>query len=223
RPHRSPRVGRRHGPHAQPPRPRRRSRRCAGPVARRADSRRSGGALPGNVHSLRPGAHRVAGARRRPPAGAPVLPLARVSRRPAFPRPRAAIPLRLPVGAGRSRNPGGGRLMRYDILSGIRVVELGSAWAGPFAARLLADLGAEVIKVEAPRRPDFVRFSVYLDDDPGEEPWERGAHYQKFSRNKKSCIIDVQTERGRELFLRLLSMSDVFIENNTPRVRQQLG
>jgi len=113
--------------------------------------------------------------------------------------------------------------MRYDILSGIRVVELGSAWAGPFAARLLGDLGAEVIKVEAPRRPDFVRFSVYLDDDPGEQPWERGAHYQKFSRNKKSCIIDVQAERGRELFLRLLSISDVFIENNTPRVRQQLG
>ncbi|MCK9518407.1 MAG: CoA transferase [Dehalococcoidia bacterium] len=113
--------------------------------------------------------------------------------------------------------------MRYDILRGVRVVELGSAWAGPFAARLLADLGAEVIKVEAPRRPDMVRFSVYLDDDAGEPAWERGAHYQKFSRNKKSCIIDVQSARGRELFLRLLAKSDIFLENNTPRVREQLG
>ncbi len=113
--------------------------------------------------------------------------------------------------------------MRADLLNGIRVVELGSAWAGPFAARLLADLGAEVIKVEAPRHPDLVRFSVYLDNDPGELPWERGAHFQKFSRNKKGCVIDVANPRGLELFTRLLQDSDVLVENNTPRTRNQLG
>jgi crotonobetainyl-CoA:carnitine CoA-transferase CaiB-like acyl-CoA transferase len=113
--------------------------------------------------------------------------------------------------------------MRTMLLDGVRVVELGSAWAGPFAARLMADLGAEVIKVEAPRRPDMVRFSVYLDDDPGDEPWERGAHYQKFSRNKKSCIIDVGQPKGLELFTRLLEQADILIENNTPRTMSQLG
>jgi len=108
------------------------------------------------------------------------------------------------------------------MLEGVRLVELGNAWAGPYAARMLADLGAEVIKIEAPRRPDLVRFSVYLDNDPGEVPWERGAHYQKFSRNKKSCVIDLAHPRGHELFLRLLAKSDIFLENNTPRVREQL-
>lgn len=88
---------------------------------------------------------------------------------------------------------------------------------------MLADLGAEVIKVESPTRPDLVRFSVYLDGDGGERPWERGAHYQKFSRNKKSCVIDLARKEGHELFLRLLGVADVFLENNTPRVRQQLG
>lgn len=109
------------------------------------------------------------------------------------------------------------------MLEGIRLIEMGNAWAGPYAARMLADLGAEVIKIEAPRRPDLVRFSVYLDNDPGDTPWERGAHYQKFSRNKKSCVIDLAHPRGKELFLRLLAKSDVFLENNTPRVREQLG
>ncbi|MGE5594720.1 MAG: CaiB/BaiF CoA transferase family protein [Hyphomicrobiales bacterium] len=113
--------------------------------------------------------------------------------------------------------------MRTNLLTGLRVVEMGNAWAGPYAARLLADMGAEVIKVEAPRHPDLVRFSVFPDNDPGDVPWERGAHYQKFGRNKKSCIIDVAQERGRDLFLRLLARSDVFLENNTPRVRDQLG
>ncbi len=113
--------------------------------------------------------------------------------------------------------------MRANLLEGVRVVELGSAWAGPFGARLLADLGADVIKVEAPRRPDLVRFSVYLDEDPGEIPWERGAHYQKFSRNKRGCVIDIGTERGFDVFTRLLDESDILIENNTPRVRKQFG
>jgi crotonobetainyl-CoA:carnitine CoA-transferase CaiB-like acyl-CoA transferase len=113
--------------------------------------------------------------------------------------------------------------LKSSVLDGVRVVELGNAWAGPYAARMLADLGAEVIKVEAPRRPDLVRFSVYLDNDPGETPWERGAHYQKFGRNKKSCVIDLTQSRGREVFLQLLARTDVFVENNTPRVREQLG
>ncbi len=112
--------------------------------------------------------------------------------------------------------------MRVSILRGVRVIEMGNAWAGPYAARILADLGAEVIKVESPSRPDLVRFSVFLDNDAGEQPWERGAHYQKFSRNKKSCVIDLTKPEGHALFLRLVAISDVFLENNTPRVREQL-
>lgn len=113
--------------------------------------------------------------------------------------------------------------MRQDVLRGIRVVEVGTMWAAPYAARILADLGAEVIKVEGPRKPEPVRFGFYAANEAGETPWERGGHFQKFGRNKKSVIIDLAQQRGRELLHALLAKSDVLIENNTPRVREQLG
>lgn len=110
-----------------------------------------------------------------------------------------------------------------DILAGTRVVELCWAWAGPLAARTLGDLGAEVIKVEGPSRPDAVRFGNYPDDDPGDEPWNRGGHFQKHSRNKKGLVLDISEPRGRDVFLNLIARSDIFIESNAPRVLGNLG
>src|SRR5690349_19715908 len=105
-----------------------------------------------------------------------------------------------------------------DLLRGVRVVELCWAWAGPLAARTMADLGAEVIKVEGPNRPDGVRFDTYADKDPGEEPWHRGAHMQKHARNKKSLVVDLNHPDGREAFMRVIEKADIFVENNSPRV-----
>jgi crotonobetainyl-CoA:carnitine CoA-transferase CaiB-like acyl-CoA transferase len=113
--------------------------------------------------------------------------------------------------------------MRTNLLEGIRVVEIGSMWAGPYAARIMADLGAEVIKIEGPRKPEPVRFGFYAANDPGEKPWERGGHFQKFGRNKLSLVLDITRPRGRELLYALLRKTDVLIENNTPRVRKVLG
>ncbi|MBI2764659.1 MAG: CoA transferase [Chloroflexi bacterium] len=113
--------------------------------------------------------------------------------------------------------------MRLDLLEGVRVVEVGAMWAGPYAARILGDLGAEVIKVEGPRKPEAVRFGFYAQNDPGEKPWERGGHFQKFSRNKRDWVVDLTQPRGRELLHALLRKSDILIENNTPRVRERLG
>ncbi|OAI41242.1 hypothetical protein AYO38_04240 [bacterium SCGC AG-212-C10] len=113
--------------------------------------------------------------------------------------------------------------MRLNLLEGVRVVEIGAMWAGPYAARIMGDLGAEVIKLESPRKPEPVRFGYYPGADPGELPWERGGHFQKFGRNKKSLILDITSPRGRELLYALLRKTDVLIENNTPRVREHLG
>jgi crotonobetainyl-CoA:carnitine CoA-transferase CaiB-like acyl-CoA transferase len=113
--------------------------------------------------------------------------------------------------------------MKMKLLEGIRVVEIGAMWAGPYAARIMADLGAEVIKIEGPRKPEPVRFGFYAANDPGEKPWERGGHFQKFGRNKRSLVLDITQPRGRELMYALLRKTDVLIENNTPRVRKVLG
>lgn len=108
-------------------------------------------------------------------------------------------------------------------LAGVRVVELCWAWAGPLAARLLSDLGADVIKLEGPRRPDAVRFGTYPNDEPGERPWNRGGHFIKHGRGKRSLVLDLNAEQGKEAFRRLLASADIFLENNSPRVLPNLG
>jgi formyl-CoA transferase len=95
-------------------------------------------------------------------------------------------------------------------LSGLRVIELGTLIAGPFAGRLLADMGAEVIKVEPPGKPDPMR------------DWGRGRYKEKTlwwpvqSRNKKLVTLDLKKEGGRALLLRLVERSDAIVENFRP-------
>jgi formyl-CoA transferase len=95
-------------------------------------------------------------------------------------------------------------------LDGIRVLELGTLLAGPFAARLLADLGAEVIKVEAPDRPDPVR--EWGNGTVG----ERRLWWPTHSRNKKCVTLDLRRPEGQALCLRLVERCDAVIENFRP-------
>jgi benzylsuccinate CoA-transferase BbsF subunit len=88
-------------------------------------------------------------------------------------------------------------------LYGQRILDLTTAWAGAYATRLLADMGAEVIKIEAPS---------------GIEP--RSGVYHHVNRNKYACAVDITQPRGRELFLRLMGLSDVVMED---RRLQELG
>ena len=95
-------------------------------------------------------------------------------------------------------------------LDGIRVLELGTLIAGPFAGRLLGDMGAEVIKVEPPGAPDPLRTWGQAEVDGHHVFWTVHA------RNKKAITLDLRRPRGRELFLDLVENSDIVVENFRP-------
>ena len=100
-------------------------------------------------------------------------------------------------------------------LEGVRVLELGQIIAGTYGNQVLSDLGAEVIKVEAPEG-DLGRI-------PSVAPY-RGlsALFLTFNRNKKSVVINLKTEAGRELFYGLVKLSDVVVDNFRPGVLERL-
>ncbi|HEX7126569.1 MAG TPA: CoA transferase, partial [Thermodesulfobacteriota bacterium] len=98
-------------------------------------------------------------------------------------------------------------------LRGVRVVDLTAMWAGPYATRLLLDLGATIWKVEGPRRPDGIR--------------GRGAaaapFFHELNHGKLNLALDLATEAGRADLLRLVARADLVIENFSPRVMGNLG
>jgi formyl-CoA transferase len=99
-------------------------------------------------------------------------------------------------------------------LEGIRVIEAATYVTGPFAGVMLADLGAEVLKIEEPERGDPFR------------AWGQGDYSPTFcslNRNKKSVALDLRTEEGRSALLRLIDTADVLIENYRPGVAERLG
>jgi formyl-CoA transferase len=102
-------------------------------------------------------------------------------------------------------------------LARLRVVELGSLIAGPFAGRLLADFGAEVIKVEAPGKPDPLR-SWGAGEIAGSSLW-----WAVQSRGKRLITLDLRRPRGQELLRALLRESDVLIENFRPGTLERWG
>jgi crotonobetainyl-CoA:carnitine CoA-transferase CaiB-like acyl-CoA transferase len=101
-------------------------------------------------------------------------------------------------------------------LSGIRVVELGTLIAAPFAARILAEFGADVIKIEQPGSGDPLRTWRRLHQ--GTSLW-----WYLQSRNKKSIAIDLKSSEGRAVALRLAAQADVVIENFKPGSLEKLG
>jgi CoA:oxalate CoA-transferase len=101
-------------------------------------------------------------------------------------------------------------------LSGIRAVDLTRILAGPFCTQLLADLGAEVIKVEAPGRGDPVRGQGAIKNGLS---W----YYAQFNRNKKSLTLDLYTDQGRAVLADLIRSADVLVENYRPGVLARMG
>lgn len=98
----------------------------------------------------------------------------------------------------------------FGTLAGVRVLEVGSLIAGPFLTRLLADHGAEVIKIEAPAQPDPMRVWGQAHED-GVGLW-----WGVQSRNKRVATLDLRRERGQQLFRRLVAVSDMVVENFRP-------
>jgi crotonobetainyl-CoA:carnitine CoA-transferase CaiB-like acyl-CoA transferase len=107
-------------------------------------------------------------------------------------------------------------------LEGVRVVDLTAVWAGPYATRLLADLGAEVIKIESPTNPDLLRALGFTPPET-ERPWNKAAYFNHNNRNKLGCSLNLGTARGKELFLQLVAKSDAVIENYRAEVLDNLG
>ena len=101
-------------------------------------------------------------------------------------------------------------------LTGIRVIEVGNYMAGPFCGMQLADLGADVVKVESPRGGDFARLL---------EPRANGesGNFARLNRDKRSLAIDLKHAEGREVFRRLARDVDVIVENLRPGTMEELG
>jgi crotonobetainyl-CoA:carnitine CoA-transferase CaiB-like acyl-CoA transferase len=95
-------------------------------------------------------------------------------------------------------------------LAGLRVVELARVLAGPTTGQTLADLGADVIKVESPEGDETRRWGPPFIDTEGEQS---AAYFHSCNRGKRSIVADFATERGREIVRRLAARSDVLIEN----------
>ena len=107
-------------------------------------------------------------------------------------------------------------------LDGVRVLDFTAFWAGPAATHLLATLGADVVKVESPTRPDGMRFATTRP--PTDPQWvEYSPTFHGTNPGKRSVAIDFSTPEGRDLVLRLVEHADVVVENFTPRVMPNVG
>jgi crotonobetainyl-CoA:carnitine CoA-transferase CaiB-like acyl-CoA transferase len=140
----------------------------------------------------------------------------------------------------RLTGPGSAATQVSAPLDGIRVVDLTVVWSGPYATMLLADLGAEVIRVENPYvlppttkgyhpRPVLTNpgmlGSLYAPPQPGapDRPWNRHAMNNSLARNKLSVTVDIRRPEGKELLMRLAERSDVWIDNFKANGLDRLG
>ena len=126
-------------------------------------------------------------------------------------------------------------------LEGVRVLDMTVVWAGPYCTTLLADLGAEVIRVESiqvfgpptrgssARPPQFVieNLPPFIGGMPNREggarPWNRYPLFNAHARNKLSMTVDLLRPEGKQIFNRMVAISDVLVENNPTETMQKLG
>jgi len=113
---------------------------------------------------------------------------------------------------------------RDGSLTGLRVLDLTWVLAGPFATRILADHGAEVIKVESSKRPDPARYSpsMRFRDSEDKDP-DTSAYFANFNRNKQSILLDLKNPGSRPIIEKLVSKSHVLFENFSAGVLERLG
>jgi benzylsuccinate CoA-transferase BbsF subunit len=131
-----------------------------------------------------------------------------------------------------SNESGADRFERRGPLSDVLVLDCSMVWAGPYATKLLGDMGATIVKVEANRHMDSTRglarpaasgVSLYANGDPGVDPWNRSGYFNKLNRNKLGLCLDILEPAGREVFLELAARADVVIENFGGGVFERMG
>jgi crotonobetainyl-CoA:carnitine CoA-transferase CaiB-like acyl-CoA transferase len=106
------------------------------------------------------------------------------------------------------------------ILHGVRVLDLTSMLSGPYCTMMLADHGAEVIKIEAAHGDTSRSNGPFRDDDPDHE-W--GGYFVSLNRSKKSVVLDLKSDEGRAALLSLVPNAQVVVENYRPGVMERLG
>ncbi len=105
-------------------------------------------------------------------------------------------------------------------LAGLRVIDLSAFWAGPFVTAVLADMGADVVKIESIQRPDGMRFAGAR---PGEQMWEWSPVFHGANPGKRAVTLRLDSEEGQALLRRLIADADVVVENYSPRVLENFG
>src|SRR5574341_1668936 len=105
-----------------------------------------------------------------------------------------------------------------NALEGIRVLDLTIWQQGPMTTAMLADWGADVIKIEGPDSPDPGRSLVRYEKTPGGV----NAYFETHNRNKRGIVLDLKTESGRDVFYRLVEGADVVVQNFRPGVGDRL-
>lgn len=126
-------------------------------------------------------------------------------------------------------------------LEGIRIADFTNVYSGPYSTMILADFGAEVIRVESLQyfpnstrgtapRPSRSLMSTgsrvvvaYVDGDPGDKPWNRHAMFNCHARNKMSMTVNLRTPKGLEVVQRLIQKSDVVVDNYSAGVMDRMG
>jgi benzylsuccinate CoA-transferase BbsF subunit len=110
------------------------------------------------------------------------------------------------------------------ILEGVRILTLEQVHALPWGTAFLADLGAQVIRIESVDHLQDRKAGPFADGKPGEEWWNEGGNLAYYgTRNKQSLCLEVTTPRGKEVFLRLVKNCDVVTDNFRPGTMQRLG
>lgn len=102
------------------------------------------------------------------------------------------------------------------LLDGVKVLDLSRVLAGPYCGMMLADMGADVIKIELPKKGDDARGNFPIVN--GES-----AYFMNLNRNKSGITLNLKSEKGKEIFRELVKQSDVVIENYRPGVMERLG
>lgn len=102
------------------------------------------------------------------------------------------------------------------ILSGLKVLDFSTLLPGPFATMMLADMGAEVLKIEAPNREDFLKYEGPMDG-------EVSAAFAHLNRSKRSLALDLKRPESKEIVYRLLKEYDIVVEQFRPGVMDKLG
>ena len=142
-------------------------------------------------------------------------------------------------------NPDPNNTVRPLPLDGVRIADVTVVWAGPHVTQLLAEWGAEVIRVEPlssvqpltraaeivpqPRPVLEMMMSLgmtlfgYPDLEPGDDYWNRSPSFNSHARNKLSSTADIMTDEGRAAFFRLIEQCDVVVENNVPETIEKAG